>query len=142
MFPVRKELVGKRFAFIRGDGRTGTRHRGSQAGLHQNWNTLSWVTGTILASNIDALDAQNESVVAKKVKVCINVLQPFLDRRGIRVWENGVKQLWYHRSGKEMAVYFRSVKFAFLFGHIVREFTTKFITMVLYQPSINWSMFP
>lgn len=93
MFPVRKELVGKRFAFIRGDGRTGTRHRGSQAGLHQNWNTLSWVTGTILASNIDALDAQNESVVAKKVKVCINVLQPFLDRRGIRVWENGVKQL-------------------------------------------------
>ena len=72
MFPVRKELVGKRFAFIRGDGRTGTRHRGSQAGLHQNWNTLSWVTGTILASNIEALDAQNESVVSKKVKVCID----------------------------------------------------------------------
>lgn len=116
MFPVRKELVGKRFAFIRGDGRTGTRHRGSQAGLHQNWNTLSWVTGTILASNIDALDAQNESVVAKKVKVCINVLQPFLDRRGIRVWENGVKQLWYQvwqRNGGlfsfcEVCVSFRS----------------------------------
>ena len=71
MFPVRRELVGKRFAFIRGDGRTGTRHRGSQSGLSQNWNELSWVTGTILAANVDGLDAQNESVISKKVKVCM-----------------------------------------------------------------------
>ena len=69
MFPVRRELVGKRFAYIHGNGRSGTRHRGSVSGLDQNWDALSWVTGTILASNVDGLDAQNESVFVKRVKV-------------------------------------------------------------------------
>ena len=77
MFPVRRELVGKRFAFIEGDGRTG-RLRGSRTGLAQNWNDLNWVTGTILASNVEGLDAQNESVSSKKVKVCFISLLPHL----------------------------------------------------------------
>ena len=71
MFPVRRELVGKRFAFIQGDGRTGTRKRGHHSGLLQNWNELSWVTGTVLAANVDGIDTQDDSVVSKKVKVCV-----------------------------------------------------------------------
>ncbi len=71
MFPVRKELVGKRFAFIRSDGRSGTRFRGS--GGVQNIDSFIWITGTIVSSNVEAVDVINQSAITKKVKVCLRI---------------------------------------------------------------------
>lgn len=73
MYPVRKELVGKRFAFIRSEGRSGTRFRGAtRAGGNQNFDEFNWITGTIVASNIEVIDSIKDSVVSRKVKVSLN----------------------------------------------------------------------
>ncbi len=70
MFPIRKELVGKRFAYIRSDGRrNGGRLRCSQDLESRNLEDFIWVTGIIIASNVEEIDRNHHFVLSRKAKV-------------------------------------------------------------------------
>eukprot|EP00794_Sanderia_malayensis_P005514 gene5514-6199_t len=72
MFPVRKELVGKRFAYLLNETRRKRERRSTRhASEIQTSENLSWLTGTIVASNVEEIDVVNGPGLAKETKVYV-----------------------------------------------------------------------
>ena len=72
MYPVRKDLIGKRFAFVRSDGRSGTRYHAFSEPSNANVDDLNWFSGSILATNVEEVDVKSKTEgEEKKIKVSL-----------------------------------------------------------------------